>query len=273
MTDEVAKIQLDDQTLLLLKAHRKPLEGVSNIVKFNWPYYAFAAAFVMAFCLSGLYIPLAYLWYLWPLQIPLLLIGNWLWISLFVSFIVYDASGLYRFAWLLDEITIPPRQILNIHAGFDETSKGLQVLFPEAKIQVFDFYSPKRSTELSIARARAANAHTKSGLPAVSVDITGWDLADNSQDLVHVFMSAHELRKAADREALFREIHRVLKPDGQLVIVEHVRDMANFIAFGPGFFHFYPRSEWLRVARECGFHVRNEKTIEIFVRVFYLCKT
>jgi len=268
MSDEVVKMQMDEQMKLLLRAHRKPLEGVYNIIRFNWPFYAVALIVVAGFfvvCGMGGF-PI----YLFWLPLPVCLVFNWALLSLLVSFIVYDASGLYKFDWLLDGLSEKPGRILNLHAGFDETSKGLRILFPDAELTIFDFYSPARSTEPSIARARSLRAAGAAG--AVSVDISGWDLADSSQDLVHLFMAAHELRKPSDRELLFREIHRVLKPGGQLVIVEHLRDLANFIAFGPGFFHFYPRSEWLRVAGKCGFELRKEKKIETFVRVFYLCK-
>ncbi len=40
----------------------------------------------------------------------------------------------------------------------------------------------------------------------------------------------------------FNEIHRILKKKRPVFLVEHMRDTANFLAFGPGFFHFYPRS-------------------------------
>jgi len=265
---------MNDESLeIRLKALRTPLEGVSNIVKFNWPFYLVSAGVLIAWRVVIQLIPT---FFLAPVGIIVVLITTWFVISLLVSFIVYDLSDLYKFRWLQEAVKVPPVQILNIHAGFDETSKGLQLLFPEAKIESFDFYSTDRTSEPSIARARAAAIKTDSGdiaaIQPVSVDISGWKLENDCQDLVLLFMSAHELRKPADREVLFREVHRVLKPDGELIVVEHVRDVANFIAFGPGFMHFYPRSEWLRLAEVCNFRLREEKTIEILVRVFYLCK-
>lgn len=269
MTEEFAKVELNSlspQVLSRLKAQRKPLEGVTNIVRFNWPFFFIALILVVGY-LAFLYsrpLPL----HLGPLSLLVGIVVNWFFLSLFVSFFVYDTEGLYQFGWLLKSLKKEPKRILNLHAGFDETTKSLHLLFPDAEIKVFDFYSPKRSTEPSIARARALRANVES----ISVDIVGWNLEDNSQDLVQVFMSAHELRKPSDREALFKEIHRVLKLDGQVVIVEHLRDFANFVAFGPGFYHFYPRSEWLRVADRCGFAVSKEESIKVFVRVFFLCK-
>lgn len=269
MTEELANVelnQLSPQVLSRLKAQRKPLEGVTNIVRFNWPFYSIALILVFGYLAFVYSRPLP--GQLVPINVLAGLVFNWFFLSLFVSLFVYDLSGLYRFEWLLKNVKDRPRRILNLHAGFDETSKGLHILFPQAEITVFDFYSPKRSTEPSIARARALRVNEES----VSVDIVGWQLEDNSQDLVQVFMSAHELREPADREVFFSEIRRVLKPGGQLVIVEHLRDVANFVAFGPGFFHFYPRSEWLRLAEKCGFALSKEESITMFVRVFFLCK-
>lgn len=266
MTEELVKVELEPHVMSRLKAQRKPLEGVSNIVRFNWPIYALALALIVGFLAFVYSRPLP--GQLEPINLLAGLVFNWFFLSLFVSLFVYDLSGLYRFEWLLKNVKDQPRRILNLHAGFDETSKGLHILFPQAEITVFDFYSPKRSTEPSIARARALRVNEES----VSVDIVGWQLEDNSQDLVQVFMSAHELRKPADREVFFSEIRRVLKPGGQLVIVEHLRDVANFVAFGPGFFHFYPRSEWLRLGEKCGFALSKEESITMFVRVFFLCK-
>lgn len=266
MTKELVKAEPNPEIVSRLKALRKPLEGVTNIVRFNWPFFLIALVLVVGFLAFVYSQPLPV--HIGPLNLLAGLVFNWFFLSLFVSFFVYDTSGLYRFDWLLKNVEEEPERILNLHAGFDETSEALHILFPKAEIKVFDFYSPKRSTEPSIARARALRANVES----ISVDIVGWNLEDNSQDLVQVFMSAHELRKPSDREALFKEIHRVLKPDGQVVIIEHLRDFANFVAFGPGFFHFYPRSEWRRVANECGFAVSKEESIKIFVRVFFLCK-
>lgn len=253
-----------------LLALRSPSEGIGNVVKFNWPKYA-AAALVGALLLT-----FSQFFESVSLQLSLLLafaiVFHWTVASLLVSYLVYDSSDLYTFDWLSRAVLLKPDRILNIHAGFDETSKALKILYPNAHLEVFDIYSPATSAEPSIARARQAQSQN-GNTTAISVPLSGWSLANNSQDLILVFMSAHELRARADRLKLFLEIHRVLKPDGQCIVVEHLRDLANFIAFGPGFFHFYSRRDWLETVSNARLKLASEARITAFVRVFYLCKT
>jgi ubiquinone/menaquinone biosynthesis C-methylase UbiE len=82
---------------------------------------------------------------------------------------------------------------------------------------------------------------------------------------VTVIFVAHELRRAASKEAFFREASRVLQPGGRLLLVEHLRNAWNLAAFGPGAFHFFPRHEWLRVATAIGFELSEEISRTVFV--------
>jgi ubiquinone/menaquinone biosynthesis C-methylase UbiE len=62
-------------------------------------------------------------------------------------------------------------------------------------------------------------------------------------------MSAHEIRDPEERETFFRELTRLLAAKGQVVVVEHLRDMANMLAYNVGAFHFHTRAEWLKAFR------------------------
>ncbi len=190
-------------------------------------------------------------------------------VSLAVSYAIYDQSPLYRWIWIKDLLTRAPQQIANIHAGFDESSEALRNLFPQASLVIVDLYDPKRMTEPSIARARRLRPTKQSTLPANPGAIP---LAEGSCDGVFLLFAAHEIRDAQERLCLFGEISRILAPDGTVLLVEHRRDFANFLAFGPGFLHFYPQSEWLRLARESGLRVITTFSMTPFVGVFLLTK-
>lgn len=76
----------------------------------------------------------------------------------------------------------------------------------------------------------------------------------------------------AERTLLLREVHRVLKKDGLIFLVEHLRDLPNFVAFGPGFLHFHALGSWLHSIGDAGCKVIEERKVTPFVRCFTLRK-
>lgn len=243
---------------------RKPWQGVGNIIRFNWHFFALALLSVVAllsagFLLSGLLSALAYL------TAAAILISTLL--SLSVSAYVYDCSRLYAFDWLKDVPVHPQAKAVNVHAGFDETSHILQHKFALRDLVVFDFYNPVQHTEISIRRARKAyppypgtQAVTTARLP----------LTDASADAVFIIFAAHEIRKDGERVAFFKEIRRILQPGGRVIVTEHLRDAPNFIAYNIGSFHFLPRSAWLSAFRQSGLAVAQTFKVTPFITTFIL---
>jgi SAM-dependent methyltransferase len=248
---------------------RKQFEGVINVLRFNWPTYMVA---LVAVALAG---SIAVL----PATTVVLRVfltafcaatGFFAVSSLVVSHLVYDRSRLYRWHWLSDRFKQPPTKIINAHAGFDETSNALHAVFPQSELLAVDFFREDAKSESSIIRARQLS-HSK--YPATAVGLEQWDWPEQSIDLVVLCFAAHELRVAKDREKLFNELARIVRPDGLVVVVEHLRDLPNFAAFGPGFMHFLPYSEWLQCIQAGGLQVQDEFKITPFVKVWCLCRT
>ena len=189
--------------------------------------------------------------------------------SLLVSHYVYDRSTLARWDWLSPQLERPPRRWAVIHAGLDDASPMLRRLFPGAAGQVLDIYDPGEMTEPSIAEARRIETPPEPALPARP---SALPLEDGGADLVLLYFAAHELRRPDTREDFFNELARVVAPQGCVLLVEHLRDLANAAAFGPGALHFLARKEWLRLAALSNLTVRREQKLTPFVSAFYLEK-
>lgn len=242
--------------------------GVLSILQYNWHFYA---ASLCALVGIG-----ALLWFrLLPRAGEVVLIGAailtafWFLSSLLVSYYVYDYSGVTRWNWIPRILSFPPQQWLNIHAGLDESTIILTQLFPNTQYMVVDIYDPQEMTEPSIARARRLHP---SSVSTVNCKLDALPLPDCDRDTLFLLFAAHEIRHPARRTALFIESARVLADSGQLLLVEHMRDWKNFVAFGPGFLHFHSRGEWLRHARDAGLTVEREDCITPFVRCFLMTK-
>lgn len=239
-------------------------DGVLKIVRFNWPWYLLAGAVTLAaiICLLAFRGP-----WLALVVAGLILADLWLLMSLAVSHYVYDRSGVSRGAWLDSVDGSQIKHAAIFHAGHDEASATVARRLPSLDCRAFDFYDASRNGTASLERARALADHRD--VPMVSGKIP---LTDGALDLGIVVFAAHEIRQDAERAALFREISRVLTPNGRVIVVEHLRDGWNFLAYGPGAFHFLSRRTWRRSFSEGGLRLLNEKPCSVFVRVFELQK-
>jgi SAM-dependent methyltransferase len=176
---------------------------------------------------------------------------GWSLISLAVSAYVYDRSPLVGARWLAQQGLLPTSvsEWATVHAGLDAEVDVAAVL-PGTCLARLDIFDDAIMTP-SIARARRLE---ESGLvvtkthESVRCSPRALALGDDSCDVVIVAFTAHEIRDSRVREQFFAELHRVLRLGGRVILVEHLRDAANFVAFGPGFVHFLPRIEWIRLA-------------------------
>jgi SAM-dependent methyltransferase len=245
---------------------RPPWQGVARIVRFNWPMYAAGV---------GAALGAAALPVLWPLgpavdavaQAAAGLAAFWVAASLAASWLVYDRSALTTAGWVSGALGTTPRSWVAIDAGFDGMTAALRRALAGSQGRALDIYDPALMTESSIARARRAEASASE-----QVSHRRLPLPDASVDAALLLLSAHELRTHQSRRALFDEIGRVLAPDGRVVVAEHLRDLPNFVAFGPGFLHFHSRPAWLRCFTQSNFSICREMSITPFVRVFVLTR-
>ena len=242
------------------------MRGVRQIVRLNWPFYACATTAILAAVLAILRLP-ASIGVRGVLLSGTGLAAFWIGGSLGASWIVYDRSPLTRWEWIREALGFRPRAWLNIHAGLDESTTALRTLLAPSQGRVFDIFDPVQMTEPSIGRARQLQTLAPEPEP---VDFRRLPAAEASVDAALLLLSAHELRTDETRGALFAELHRVLTPDGRVIVAEHLRDCANFAAFGPGFLHFFSRRTWRRCFAQARFVVHREFSITPFVHVFVL---
>jgi len=247
-----------------MELKRRKFQGVLNILSFNRHFYVIGLGVLFLLLLI-------YSWAGWKpvfFWLTLAAFAYGLIMPLIVSAYVYDFSGYYKLHWLNAVVREPEKvkQIVNINAGFDETSFIIKDKFPNSSIRVFDFYNAKQHTEPAIVRARQVSLVYPDTQSIASHSIP---LPDHSADLIFLLSAAHEIRSHQEKIQFLTECHRICRPSGQIIMVEHLRDFPNFLAFSVGFTHFFSRSVWRNAFERAGFSTFQETKFTRFMSIFH----
>jgi len=243
---------------------RRPFQGILNIIRFNWHYYVIAFVVVSILIFIKRFLPYSFLFFIW-LIIFVIIIS--IIISLAVSFYIYDFSDLYSLIWLNFLEVNSNTQLVNINAGFDETSSLLKNKYPRATLTVFDFYDAKKHTEISIERARKAYAIFPG---TININTDEIFLKPDSVDYIFLILSAHEIRNDKERTLFFTTLKNSLKPEGRIIVAEHQRDFFNFIAYNIGYLHFFSTKTWYKTFAGAGLIKESMHKVTPFISVFIL---
>ncbi|MBD0830730.1 class I SAM-dependent methyltransferase [Aestuariibaculum sediminum] len=239
-------------------------QGVLNILSFNRHFYIYGfIVFIITLTTISIFnTPSVYLW----CTISLFLYG--MVAPLAVSAYVYDYSNYYNFDWL-KKYGIEDHNSklnININAGFDETSFVLKHKYPKSNLIVFDFYNPNNHTEPAIVRAR----NVSQIYPGTQkINTSKIPLKNKSVDTIFLLSSVHEMRSNNEKINFLKECRRICKPNGKIIMVEHLRDFPNFLAFSIGFTHFFSKQVWKNALKTAGFSTVQETKFTPFLSIFY----
>lgn len=246
-----------------MELKRRKFQGVINILSFNRHFYIYGLLILAIIIISHLFLQ----WSNMLFYIILIGFSYGLVMPLVVSAYVYDISGYYNFNWLenLNLNASQPLNIVNINAGFDETSFILKAKLPKSNLRVFDFYNEQNHTEPAIVRARKVSLvypNTK------KINSNNIPLPDKTVDIVFLLSAAHEIRSFDEKILFIKECKRICKPNGKIIMVEHLRDFSNFLAFSIGFTHFFSKCTWQKAFKSAEFPILNETKFTPFMSIF-----
>ena len=242
---------------------RRKFQGVLNILSFNRHYYVFGLGVLLILFVSHYLLK-------WPDLVFGIVVAAFLYgliMPLLVSAYVYDFSRYYELHWMKELIRDQDKvkMIVNINAGFDETSFIIKSKFPQSDLKAFDFYNAKQHTEPAIKRARKVSLVYPDTQQVASDALP---LKDRTVDIVFLLSAVHEIRSHEEKVLFLKECHRLCKPGGKVVMVEHLRDFPNFLAFSVGFTHFFSRSVWKNAFERAGFTSFQETKFTPFMSIF-----
>jgi SAM-dependent methyltransferase len=234
--------------------------GTMTTLLYNWPIFASTLFFGLVM-----------------LGVSLLLPGPWTWLALIcglgalgivlsvllTTYLVYDAGASHEYDRLAELGRLnEANMVLDITCGKLRGTRGFLPLFKRSgHYFLIDIYDSTKMTESPLRRAREMEPpmQTDRRIYQQPGKVERLPVPHKWADIIYCDFSLHEIRNANDRDALFAEFARVLKPNGRLLIAEHSLDMPNFISFGPGAFSFFPANTWQDHIEKAGLKIEHHE--------------
>lgn len=239
--------------------NNRQYSGMVAMLLYNWPIFLGAALFSLV--TIGLSFILPPLW-----QTLFLVSGGGVlglaMIILLASYMVYDWGDHHEYDRLAELSKIGQANVVvDITCGKLRGTRGLLPYVSGGHYFLIDIYETTKMKDLALQRARqiepplntSQRLYRRTGQPG------RLPLPHNWVDIIYCHCSLHELLNPADRQAIFADFARMLKPTGQLLIAEHDRDWQNLLAFGPGVLSFFTKATWEKDFAQAGLVIRQHE--------------
>lgn len=182
---------------------------------------------------------------------------------------VYDK---HRISAALNEIgNLHPEDILvHIDLGRRDLAIELCRYMTTGRVIVIDVYNPQMtpSRELARARRQAKRPEPDPRLSWRDGNISLLPLPDCSVPVVSLSEVASEFWQLGDRQQLFKEVFRILRPGGHVLLAERLRTPTNILIRGPAGLRLAPLSYWDNLLSDAGFRLKKHSSLDELICIF-----
>lgn len=247
-------------------------QGTWRYVAANWPAYLLTyGAIVLALIFIGISARRGWLSFI-PLALALFLILSYfLLASLWSAHQQFDPGGVRPHDVLFDMAQLSATDtFVYIGLGLRAGAVALSRRLTTGEIIVIDVYNPQWTTSHALSRGRA-QAKLPPPDPRLSWRVGSIELLplpDESMPAVILCQVASEFWQHGDRLMLLKEIHRILRPNGRLLLAERVRSQTNWLVLGPAALALPPADYWRTLLLKAGFEVRREQHLADIIACF-----
>lgn len=230
------------------------------------PYALAYGSAVFALLLIGLGIEMGWL-SLIPFGLLLFLgLAYYILATLWAAHRLYDPTELQPHRILFDMGQLNERSHFTIlDLGLRWQAQDLATLLSTGHATVIDIYNPRWTPSSTIRRARtrtrtsATNADPR--LSWRNSDFRLLPLPDSSTETVIACEILSRIAQEGDRLVLLKEIHRVLTPNGRLLIAERAQTQINWLTFGNLSTPLKSANDWRHLLVDAGFRIRREQSL------------
>ena len=238
--------------------------GMIRYLQSRWPTYAIGFCVGLILLLAAVWLSATRGWHaLIIFGLATFLVGTYFGVmSLWSAHQIYDIQNISQHLIKLGELQ-PEDTLIHIDLGRRQLAIELCRHLTTGRVIVIDVYNPQMTPGRELARARS---QTKRPAPDPRLSwrdgkISLLPLADGSVQAVTMSEVASEFWQIGDRQQLFNEVFRILRPGGCLLLVERLRTSTNLMVLGPAALQLASKDYWEKLLSDTGFKI--EKTVNL----------
>lgn len=238
--------------------------GLAHYFQANWPRFLRLYALAMILLVGiGLLAERGWWAFVPMVTAVLLLIITSLIMQGWDAYQRFDAAGIQPHHFLFELARIQPTDtFVYIDLGERQRAIDLSKRMTNGRIIVLDVYNPQWTRNKALIRWRDRLSHPPPD-PRLSWRDGGFKLLPLPDSCVQSVMLCEilgEFWQAGDRLSLLKEAHRILEPQGYILLAEPCRTQINALVHGLGLLDLEPSAYWVDLLHRAGFELRNIQT-------------